>query len=260
MDRKGFTLMELLVVIALIGIITVIAIPSIVTINNRINRRLYKSKVEDIVASGELYGTNNPDIFNGRVEVKVYVYELINAGFLSVDKSADDDVCQTVSSDEYKSDKGCVMDPVNRVSMNDNYVLLRKEAIGVSATFQGKTTDISSGTLVEQVCERFMNGTFTGKFGTGVNDYCGCAYTDGKPSGLYKLKMSNGKPEEKDGKKVVETGSSAKVSACLVAGDETNNYLKYGGNMWRVMGVYDVYDDGNRLVAKMITNDNIDVQ
>ena len=30
--------------------------------------------------------------------------------------------------------------------------------------------------------------------------------------------------------------------------------------MWRVMGIYNVYDDQTRLVAKMITNDNVDVQ
>ena len=30
--------------------------------------------------------------------------------------------------------------------------------------------------------------------------------------------------------------------------------------MWRVMGIYNVYNDQTRLVAKMITNDNVDVQ
>ena len=60
----------------------------------------------------------------------------------------------------------------------------------------------------------------------------------------------------KDG--VIDTSSP--VKACIIAGDETNNYLKYGGTMWRVMGIYNVYDDQTRLVAKMITNDNVDVQ
>lgn len=70
---------------------------------------------------------------------------------------------------------------------------------------------------------------------------------NGKVIGIYKLK---------DGK--VDTSSP--VKACIIAGDETNNYLKYGGTMWRVMGIYNVYDDQTRLVAKMITNDNVDVQ
>lgn len=262
MNKKGFTLTELLVVIALIAIIVVIAIPSIISINKKINQRVYKTKVEDILASAELYGTNNPDIFNGRTEVKVYVYELINGGFLSVDKSADDALCQNVSSDEFKSDKGCIVDPVNKKSMNDNYVILKKEAVGVTATFEGQTTTITNGTLVDQVCKRFMSGMFVGKYGTGEFDYCGCAYKDGKPSGLYKLvkNASTGKLEKQDGLYVVSTDSANKVSACIISGDETNNYLKYGGAMWRVMGVYDVYNDGDRLVAKMITNDNVDVQ
>lgn len=263
MNKKGFTLMELLVVIALIAIIVIIAIPSIISINKKINQRVYKTKVEQIIDSAELYGTNNPDIFNGRSEVKVYVYELINAGFLSTDKASDDDMCQNITSDEYKSDKGCVVDPVNKKSMNDNYVIIKKEAAGVTATFEGQTTTITNGTLVEQVCKRFMTGMFVGKYGTGETDYCGCIYdADNKPIKLAKLVKKNGKLEKVDGLYVASTDSGDRVNACIIAGDETNNYLKYGGSMWRVMGVYDVYgeDDGGRLVTKMITNDNVDVQ
>ena len=40
MNKKGFTLTELLVVIALIAIIVVIAIPSIISINKKINQRV----------------------------------------------------------------------------------------------------------------------------------------------------------------------------------------------------------------------------
>lgn len=262
MNKKGFTLTELLVVIALIAIIVVIAIPSIISINKKINQRVYKTKVEQIIGAAELYGTNNPDIFNGRSEVKVYVYELINAGFMSTDKDANDSICQDVTSEEYKSDKGCVVDPVNKKSMNDNYVIIKKEAAGVSATFEGQTTTITNGTLVEQVCKRFMTGMFVGKYGTGDTDYCGCIYEDGKPIKLAKLVKKNGKLQQADGLYIASTDSGDRVNACIIAGDETNNYLKYGGTMWRVMGVYDVYGDegGGRLVTKMITNDNIDVQ
>ena len=39
MNKKGFTLTELLVVIALISIIVLIAVPSVVSISKRINKR-----------------------------------------------------------------------------------------------------------------------------------------------------------------------------------------------------------------------------
>ena len=247
MNKKGFTLTELLVVIALISIIVLIAVPSVVAINKRINKRVYNSKIQEIVTAAELYGTNNPDLFNGRLEIKVYVYELVDKGYVSVDSKADATICKKDVS-PYNSSKGCVVNPVDKVSMNRNYVIIKKEAAGVTATYGGEETVISDGTLVEQVCSRFESGAFTGKFGTGTNDYCKCGFdTDGNVTGIYKYK--NGK---------LDKTSSVKV--CLIAGDETNNYLNYAGVMWRVMGVYDVYDDQTRLVTKIITNDNVDVQ
>ena len=63
MNKKGFTLTELLVVIALISIIVLIAVPSVVAISKRINKRVYNSKVQEIVTAAELYGTNNPDLW-----------------------------------------------------------------------------------------------------------------------------------------------------------------------------------------------------
>lgn len=262
MNKKGFTLTELLAVIALIALITIIAVPSVISINKRINKRVYNTKVEQIVSAAELYGTNNPDIFNGRSEVKVYVNELINAGFVSIDKGNNDDVCYEISSPEFMSDKGCIVDPVNKKSMNDSYVIIKKEAVGVSATFGGEASTITNGSLVEQLCKRFMMGMFVGKYGTGENDYCGCVYKDGKPVKLAKLVTSNGKLVKSDGLYVVSSDSGDRVNACIIAGDESNNYLSYGGTMWRVMGVYDIYGktDGGDLVTKIITNDNIDVQ
>lgn len=42
--KKGFTLTEILVVIVLIGVIMAIAIPSVVEVRKRINKRLLSEK------------------------------------------------------------------------------------------------------------------------------------------------------------------------------------------------------------------------
>ena len=47
------------------------------------------------------------------------------------------------------------------------------------------------------------------------------------------------------------------VNACIIAGDNPNNYLRYGDSKpnWRVLGVYKM--DENSLSAKMITSEPI---
>lgn len=245
MNKKGFTLTELLVVIAIISIITLIAVPSVIAINRNMNRRIYSNKVETIISAAEIYATNNPDIFNGRTEVKIYVKELIETNYMTADVNSGSAECASSET------MGCVIDPRDRSSMNDKWVILKKKGIGVSAEFNGNESQVLEGTLVEQVCKRFSDGTFTGKWGSGDNNYCGCKFNGtGVPTGIYKA--------TKNGDELT-VGSEA-VTACIISGDEKNNYLKYDGVMWRVMGVYNIYNDGNKLVAKIITNDTVDAQ
>lgn len=250
MNKKGFSLSELLVVIAIIGIITVIAIPSVIVVNKNINKRLYSNKISNIVSAAELYASDNPDIFNGRTEVKLYVYELIKGNYLPGEvKQSESDECTsqiTITNSSgtevsVENSSECIINPVDKTSMNNSYVILRKEAVGVTAEFNGEIVDSDNGILVKQVCDRFESGLFVGKYGEGANDTCECDDTLG-------LVATGG------------TSSGQAVKACLISGNEEKNYLKYDNVMWRVMGIYNIYDDVNRLVAKMITNENVDVQ
>lgn len=54
--KKGFTLTEILVVIVLIGVIMAIAIPSVVEVRKRINKRLLSEKKQEILVAAQLYG------------------------------------------------------------------------------------------------------------------------------------------------------------------------------------------------------------
>ena len=120
---------------------------------------------------------------------------------------------------------------MNNKSMNNEKVVIRKKAIGVVAEFGGSSTEtiIEGDTLVEQVCDSFKQGINTGKWGPADSDTCECKYDN-------------------------------KVSACIIAGADPNNWLKYDGVEWRVLGLYDIHNDGTRLSAKMITHQTVDVQ
>lgn len=258
MKRKyGFTLTEVLVVIAIIAVIVIIAVPSVLVINRNMNERVYNRKMDLIESAAELYGTNNPDVFNATNEEYVTVEDLIKSGFLEADVAKNGDNCT--------SDDGCVIDPRCsddesigcKRSLNDVQILITKEVAGVTAKIGGIKCDNNNpnnkckgGTLVQQVCEKFNGGKFIGKYGTGSEDYCGCRMLNGLPNGLYRATKNS------DG---TLTLTNTPVKACIIAGDEKGNYLKYNGVMWRVMGVYDLYNNGNNLVAKIITNDTVDI-
>ena len=113
MNKKGFTLTELLVVIAIIGILSVIIVPSVITINNNINERLLAQKIEQIVSAAELYGSNNEEIFNGTTEVEVYVYELIESNYLTIDTKINNDNCTDAVKGQ--TNKGCMINPVEKI-------------------------------------------------------------------------------------------------------------------------------------------------
>lgn len=235
MNKKGFTLTELLAVIAIVAIIAVIAVPSVIVIRRNMNEKLKNDKINMIETAAEIYANNNPDIFNATDEVYITVGDLVVAGFLEADDKT----------------TGLVIDPScdeGDCSMNLINILLTKRTVGVTAKINGvkcneNDSSCQGGALTLQVCERFKEGRFAGKFGTGDSDYCECLISNNKVTGLVKK------------------GTTTPVEACLIYGDVENNYLEYNGVLWRVVGVYNLNGANNNngeFVTKIITNDTID--
>ena len=83
--KKGFTLIELLCVVIILGILLILAIPSITNILNNEKNNI-SSKMEEIIfQSGELYIQDNSSIYT-KVDGNVYCIQfnnLIDEGYLS---------------------------------------------------------------------------------------------------------------------------------------------------------------------------------
>ena len=246
MEKQGFTLVELLVVVAIIAVLSIIIIPSVISVNKNINKRMLSEKEENIETAAQLYATKNDDIFNGVDEVYVYVYELINYGYLTVDVNTADSRCKSPSTT-----KGCMIDPTNNNSLNNYYVILRKQGVGYSAEFVYDTSingydEPIDLTLYETVCDQYAQEKLVGKAPNGKRCYC---YTS----------ASSTTPVGKDAA-VLKDETGATVNACIIAGENPNNYLRYGDSKpnWRVLGVYNLGTASNpSLSAKMITSEPI---
>lgn len=67
MNRKGFTLVELLAVIVILAVVMVIGGVSISSIKNKIDKNLFEEKIEQVLVSAKEYGADNKstlDVFN----------------------------------------------------------------------------------------------------------------------------------------------------------------------------------------------------
>ncbi len=79
--KNGFTLVELLAVIVLLGIIATIAITSSINVSKKLKHEMYCQQVEYIANAAKQYGA---DIFDGLTTsgVTVKVADLVKKGYL----------------------------------------------------------------------------------------------------------------------------------------------------------------------------------
>lgn len=62
-NKSGFTLVELLAVIVILAILVSIAVPSTISISNKLKTNMYCSKIESIKSAAEIYGEERKDKF-----------------------------------------------------------------------------------------------------------------------------------------------------------------------------------------------------
>ena len=123
MKNKGFTLIELMVSIAIMMILAIMLVPAINAIRKKVLNNLYDTKVEQILSTSQSWGRENlvripqfvSSAYTGNEKMCtkdcacILVRELINEGFLAGDKN----------------DKTELQNPINKKSMNGMLVCVR---------------------------------------------------------------------------------------------------------------------------------------
>ena len=69
MNKKGFTLTELLATIVILSVVVTIAVPAVIGVSNMIKENMYKSKVKLILQNAKLYGEDNDVTSETRISV-----------------------------------------------------------------------------------------------------------------------------------------------------------------------------------------------
>ena len=100
MNKNGFTFIELLAIIILIGVITLVAVPSIKLADKKIQQKNYNAKVELIEKAAENYGDDHKELLlyststekctdsSSNIEypcINITVKDLLNNGYISKD-------------------------------------------------------------------------------------------------------------------------------------------------------------------------------
>ena len=113
MNKKGFSLIELLAVIVIIGIIGGIGVVSVTAINNNIKKNMLEKKIDVIEAAAKLYGDDNKNSvikslkkYNSNPCISIKVNKLI-PDYLDSDTK---DTCNG----------NCVVNPSNKDNYLDN--------------------------------------------------------------------------------------------------------------------------------------------
>lgn len=117
--NKGFTLVELLAVIVILGILAVVAVPNVNSLMNKSKNNMFCKKVESIESAAKYYAQDNLSNLatedENVIANKIPIRLLVEKGYLK----KDDDNC-TIGVN-------CVTDPRDKSSLDNNYIDIYSE-------------------------------------------------------------------------------------------------------------------------------------
>ena len=161
-NKRGFTLVELLIVIAILGLMLIIAVPTIQKSGRNAKIKMCKNKLTAIFDVVSLWASNNLDYFDSDSSK-------CQSLFIKCDYSSNEFITTMdllasqgiISYDNDNDDDKLVSNPINNASLNDNYVKIKKNNDSFEVIFQkfeedGSTTDDIN---LENTCGKTYIGT-----------------------------------------------------------------------------------------------------
>ena len=124
MNKKGFTLVELLITIVILALIMVIAVPSIGAITNSIKSNMLEKKASLIEEAAILLGEDiKGSVISSNLKYDGYSCKSFNVKDL-VPKYLDKDNDVTCLGEVGATSVGCIVDPSDKDNYLDNYEVI----------------------------------------------------------------------------------------------------------------------------------------
>ena len=116
-NNKGFTLVEIISVIVLLGLVIGVAVPSVMIASTNIKKKTLQTKIDNIEKAAVLYGQNNRNKFNDEscsfcsgISGECYCFdnvitvgELATAKFIKYDDDLGTDIMNSISEVDMKA-------------------------------------------------------------------------------------------------------------------------------------------------------------
>ena len=146
-NKKGFTLVELMAVIVILGVLMGVAVPNALGIYKNMKIKYFCEKVSTIEQAATLYGQDKygEEVTTNSNEIslaKVSVLDLVKAGYIK----KDDDNCQTSSSTS-----NCVKDPRDDSSLDRTKVEIYTKSRRIYARYIYTNTDATDKVCGDKV-------------------------------------------------------------------------------------------------------------
>jgi prepilin-type N-terminal cleavage/methylation domain-containing protein len=124
MNKKGFTFVELLAVIVLIGIIIGISIPTIRYADRKFHEKAYKTKIELIKNAAQEYGDDNKEVIIYATGGSTYTDPASGASYPSITITVEDLLNNGYITKDNDIKDEDILDPRNKSSMLNKTIII----------------------------------------------------------------------------------------------------------------------------------------
>lgn len=104
MSKKGFTLVELIGVVVILGLIALVAFPALLNQINDSKKQVSDSQKQLIIAAAKNYVDENKNEYADKTSFEIPISDLIKSDYLNksiVDSFSDDEVVVTFNNGDY---------------------------------------------------------------------------------------------------------------------------------------------------------------